>query len=433
MIRSFIYIAVVALMLPRLAVAEVSYEDILKNPDDVTLNQRFAQERLAKGDAKAALAAIERILVKEPANLPIRFLRARILVALGNDLQARGELEALNALPLPQDTAAEVDNMLQLINRRYSRWNSFASVSFGVLSGDNVNNFPTSGQAEINNSVQDYVSNNGTQDFGTAIDDDAYMSSLGLYTEYDLLNQHSDKIFINVNTSKVFGSDTEFMEYQTIGMTLGSKINRWNISFTPALSYLEIESETQPDADIEAFSLSIAKKYRRKMEFFTNMSANRRDYIRTEEFSAADNSDNTTYALTFGATYTPTPRWSITLAGDYSDIEARQKASDYNSKETKGSSLSLRGMVADGHLLGLTYRIGDSNHVGRDSGANRVREDDTKNWRVNYQLMGQVLHRHLLGLRFIAAYSEFEIDSNIQQYTNDRTNISLSANYSVPF
>ncbi len=433
MMRSFIYIVAVTLMLPSLAVAEVSYEDILKNPDDVALNQRFAQERLAKGDAKAALAAIERILVKEPANLPVRFLRARILVALGNDLQARGELEALNALPLPQDTATEVDNMLQLINRRYSRWNSFASVGFGILSGDNVNNFPTSGQAEINNSVQDYVSNNGTQDFGTAIDDDAYMSSLGLYTEYDFLNQHSDKIFLNVNTSKVFGSDTEFMEYQTIGVTVGSKINRWNTDFTPALSYLEIESETQPDADIEAFSFSIAKKYRRKMEFFTNMSVNRRDYIRTEEFSAADNSDNTTYALTFGTTYTPTPRWSITLAGNYADIEARQEASDYNSKETRGGSLSLRGMVAHGHLLGLTYRIGDSNHVGRDSGANRVREDDTENWRVNYQLMGQVLHRNLLGLRFIAAYSEFEIDSNIQQYTNDRTNISLSANYSMPF
>ena len=74
---------------------EISYADILADPDNAKLNEKFAQQRLAQGDAKAALAAVERVLVSDPTNLGARLFRAEILAALGADLQALGELRAL--------------------------------------------------------------------------------------------------------------------------------------------------------------------------------------------------------------------------------------------------------------------------------------------------------------------------------------------------
>ncbi len=84
-----------SLILPTSAIAEISYQDILKNPDDSALNQQYALERLQVGEPKTALAAIERVLVKEPANLPARLLRARILFAMGRTYKREESLKPL--------------------------------------------------------------------------------------------------------------------------------------------------------------------------------------------------------------------------------------------------------------------------------------------------------------------------------------------------
>ena len=52
----FASLAAVTTVLAYPAQAEISYADILADPDNPALNQQFANERLAGGDAKAALA-----------------------------------------------------------------------------------------------------------------------------------------------------------------------------------------------------------------------------------------------------------------------------------------------------------------------------------------------------------------------------------------
>ena len=142
--KHILRLAIVALSLSaEQAQAEISYGDILADPDNPVLNQEFARQRLAGGDAKAALAAVERVLVAEPTNLGARLFRAEVLAALGADLQAEGELRALAALPLPANIKARVKNMQAQIARRRKKFTAQANLSFGYTQNDNAANWPS--------------------------------------------------------------------------------------------------------------------------------------------------------------------------------------------------------------------------------------------------------------------------------------------------
>lgn len=132
------------------AQAEISYADILADPDNPVLNQQFARERLAGGDAKAALAAVERVLAAEPTNLGARLFRAEVLAALGADLQAEGELNALAALPLPADIKARVAAMQARIEQRRRRLTTQLNLSLGYTENDNAANWPSDNTVLLN-------------------------------------------------------------------------------------------------------------------------------------------------------------------------------------------------------------------------------------------------------------------------------------------
>ena len=101
--------------------AEVDWMDILADPDNQRLNQQFISERLAGCDLPAALSAVERLVNQRPADVGLRLIRAEILVNLGNDTLATGELEALAQLPLAADQKARVAELTSIIDGRARR------------------------------------------------------------------------------------------------------------------------------------------------------------------------------------------------------------------------------------------------------------------------------------------------------------------------
>ena len=109
------------------------------------MNERFVTERLANGDLPAALSAVERVINLNPADVGLRLLRAEILVNLGNDTLAIGELDALAQLPLSTDQKAIVSRLQGVIERRAQRWRQSASAIFGLKASDNANSYPSTG------------------------------------------------------------------------------------------------------------------------------------------------------------------------------------------------------------------------------------------------------------------------------------------------
>ena len=129
--------------------AEVGWMDIISDPDDQALNEQFVTERLAKGDLPAALSAVERLINLRPADVGLRLIRAEILVNLGNDTLATGELEALAQLPMAAEQKAKIKQLKSVIDGRAKRWRTIVSGSIGLNGSDNANKLPVVGASGI--------------------------------------------------------------------------------------------------------------------------------------------------------------------------------------------------------------------------------------------------------------------------------------------
>src|SRR5688572_22922176 len=63
---------------------DVTYDQVLENPDDLMLSYRFALKQIADGDLLGASATLDRLILLAPQEPNIRALRAIVLYRLGN-------------------------------------------------------------------------------------------------------------------------------------------------------------------------------------------------------------------------------------------------------------------------------------------------------------------------------------------------------------
>ena len=88
--------------------AEVSFSQILNDPDNIELNQAFIDERIKAGNLPPALSAVERIIQLQPLNVGARILRAQLLISLGNYATAKTEIDALDFMRFPRASSVKL-------------------------------------------------------------------------------------------------------------------------------------------------------------------------------------------------------------------------------------------------------------------------------------------------------------------------------------
>ena len=120
----------------------VTYDDVLKNPDDVELNYLFAQSQVAAGDVRGAASTLERILLIAPDLARVRLLYAVVLYRLDNLDEAEREFRAVQKLPMTDALRAEVDFYLEQIALRRKTTRYTATLGGGMQFDSNRNAGP---------------------------------------------------------------------------------------------------------------------------------------------------------------------------------------------------------------------------------------------------------------------------------------------------
>ena len=195
------------------ASAEVTWMDLLEAPDDIALNQRFISERVEAGDVPAALSAVERLINLRPADIQLRPLRAELLVSLGNDTLAIGEIEALAQLPMAPEQSARV-NEPPVIESRAQRWRTIVSTSIGLSGSDNANSYPSSGLLEFRPTGATENSTSTYETFGGAektIREVATTASVSVAATYEFANQDRDSATIGAAHNMSRGRKYEYL------------------------------------------------------------------------------------------------------------------------------------------------------------------------------------------------------------------------------
>ena len=431
------------------AQAEISYADILTDPDNPALNQQFARERLAGGDAKAALAAVERILVAEPTNLAARLFRAEILAALGADLQAEGELRALAALPLPADIKARVKKLRSNIAQRQQRVSFQANLSLGYSENDNATNWPSDNTVLLNGDAVATIGDNAYEIVlidGTVtaepVKDDTLNSMISLSGSYDLGGENWRSVFLSSAMNRSDGGDSGYLDGDTSNFTAGLVYKNRRLTITPRLSHAVVENDYETRLGHYAIhGASVTTQYQAGSRNLVTLSFGHTN-LRFDGDKKRNDTD--TLSGSFAWESTLSKRFSATLAGFYQNVDARGNR-DLD-KTVFGSSLSLRVGLVRGQFLTLSASAMESEHDNVYSQSYRraqqdseteadgdIREDDISGSTVSYLLLGGALSPKLNNVFFTLNHQSNETDSNIIGFSQERNIVSARVNYSYRF
>jgi len=125
---------------------DVTYEQILADPDNLSLNMRYAQTQIRNGDIKGASGTLERMMILMPDNMNIKLLYAAVLYRLDDIPEAKTVLDGINENRMSAQKISEKRTLENLIRRREKKYTLVSRTALGVAYDTNRNAFPDSSQ-----------------------------------------------------------------------------------------------------------------------------------------------------------------------------------------------------------------------------------------------------------------------------------------------
>lgn len=121
---------------------DVTYAEVLADPDNIALNFAYAKSQVRQGRLKSAAATLERLLILEPNLHEVRLFYALVLIRLDSLDSAKRELQRLEKLEMEASLRAELEGLLAQIQDEQSRWNVSLLTGLGANYDWNVNAVP---------------------------------------------------------------------------------------------------------------------------------------------------------------------------------------------------------------------------------------------------------------------------------------------------
>ena len=428
----------------RAAHAEVTWADLLSDPDNAGLNQQFVAERLAKGDVPAALSAVERLIIQRPTDIPARILRAELLVGLGNDTLARGELDALARLPLPDDQKQRIKELQDTIDRRASRWRSTASLSFGVRGSDNANNYPSSGLLDFKLNDAASPATRQYESFGGATKttrEVAGTASITVATTYELPNQDRDTLTAGISHSEARGRKYHYLSNSTTTAFAGGNMRVGGITLLPDLRLTETHSKTAPSSNISLVSLTVGSMLPFKIRGYVGAEYSVVNRIPSTSFSTANQNDGHSRGYRLGLSRSLLSRLLVYTEGSYdafNPMETRfsQNTIPYaqalaNQNRQQSGTIGVVYTATPHVQLRASVDASDSKYEARDPTSKKFRRDKRTRSSVGIRIAGGTASRKLEKFSLGFNASTTRNDSNLRQNDYKRSEASLTVNYQL--
>ena len=318
--------------------AELTWPDLLADPDNAGLNRKFVSERLTRGDLPAALSAVERLIVLRPTDIPARILRAEILVNLVNDTLAAGELEALARLPLLPEQAERITRLQDIIESRNRRWRTSASLSVGVRGSDNANNYPSSGLLDFKLNTTTPATTRQYESYGGATKtrrEVAGIASAVVTATYEFPNQDRDTLTFGLSHTEARGRKYEYLTSGTTTAFAGASLRLAQISIRPDIRLTETNRKTDPGSIIAAGSLTAFYTLPLEFRSYINAGYSIVDRIPSTNFSTANQNDGHSRSFKLGLSRSLLPQLTLFAEGRYTA---------FNPMETRFASSTIAYM-----------------------------------------------------------------------------------------
>ena len=423
----------------------VEFFEILNDPDNVILNEKFAKERLISGDLPAALSAIERVLNFKPTNTPLRLLRSELLIQLGNDALAKTELEALNKLPLGKNQKKQVSKLLQTIKDRQSLTKNSMAISYLASHTNNANAYPSSGQLEAvvngNRIFNDYSSYDGES---KTVSDSSIGTIITLSNEYDLETQNKDLLVsrLSVNASK--GENSRYLNNNSFTFQSGMNILRGRNYFLPSISYSLNKGETKADSTNLRLSSNAIYLIDQNTRFNYGASFSTLRYKNDATFTTANLGDGDTVDISIGVDRSLGDDLLFSSRFNQSTFKPDKSQfaeggvnflnSQANEKVINGLNLNLTKLISSSARIQLGHTLTLSKNKYPDQVADKIRSDRNNSTSLTLFFSGdEIKDSPIPDWNFMVSFTNTDNQANITQFDYSKKDISIVASHAFDF
>ncbi|HNX68076.1 MAG TPA: hypothetical protein PLL75_05755 [Candidatus Omnitrophota bacterium] len=393
----------------------VTYEDILKDPDNIELNYRYAQDQIARGELLSAAATLERILLVNPNLSDVRLLYTVVLFRLDNLTEAKKELNILQTVKLPPKIKRQVDDFEKRIKAKQRRTHIGVRETLGWGYDTNRNASPSSKQQLVSNVIQDVTGSN------TQKRDTNFLNVSSLDITHELGYQAGHTVFANFtyflqNQTTVNSLDLGSYQYE-VGGTYKNKYVNFTPSFYSSYMYLSSESFLRTQGGSFAFDHDFTKK----LNAFYTFRVERQDYMNISESPNSQDRKGPQFDNFWGANYmiTPTMRWSSNVG--FSEKLAKQ---DFDAYSRVSLNNTHTWVWPKGQFVINAFNVLFDNYQAPDfTVANKIRHDRIFRYRTTYGvpletiLIGKVLPKPFKDIVFTFSYEFYRALSSVTNYT----------------
>ena len=350
----------------------ITYLEILENPNDLDLNLTYAKQQGELGNFKQTIATLERLNIVYPDNVEIKLYLLSVLVQIDSPEKAKTIIEEMK---LRKDLEAEDLETLQEIEEELkeiepSLWTLALDMGLSSVWSNNVNSVSR---------TRLKMSSDEREEFGSAKHDRTGSGSLGISASRPVGEQSSLLISLSHSTSDQYQElDDDFQSY---GLTLGLDTVLGNQNLSPYL----IIGKTDYVADADSFSLmygiggnfTVGENHSFSYGYsFTDSKANHNSMDNT-----ADDDNAIAHGASLGYDYVINSLISSSIALGVSDTDAKADAG--NDAETYDFSFGLNFAFPWAYIaVGNAMSFNDYKREDTSVSSTKIRSDYTNTFDI---------------------------------------------------
>ncbi len=351
----------------------ITYMQILQNPNDLDLNLKYAQQQGKVGNHKQSISTLERLNMLYPENIEIKLYLLSVLVQTDSPQKA---FSIIDDIKLRKDVSAEdLETVTEIEEELKGRsepklWNFYADISAGVIHSDNVNNVSKSRTKSSSDSVIEFT---------TPKHDRTLSGSFGLTATRSVGEASSFMINLSQTKSEQYFETSD--DFESYGLTLAFDTSVGNQSLSPYL--MLSKTDYQDDADSFSLMSGIGGYFpvgeRHSFSYGYSYSDSKAN-LNTSDTTARE-TNAIAHGFTFGYDYIFNELISTSIGLGYSDSDAIVDAG--NDYETYDLSFRINFAFPWAYIsIGDALSFNDYKKADTSVSSSRIRSDFTNTFDI---------------------------------------------------
>jgi hypothetical protein len=393
---------------------DVTYEQVLSDPDDVELSYRYALGQIKRGELKGSSATLERILLINPDLPKVRLLYAVVLLRLDNLIESERELRKLISLSPSANVKTEAERYLAEVRRRQKRTQLSGRLSAGLEYDDNRNATPSTDKRLFGGAPIQLTGANERRD------DTSFVTLINVDARRDLGAQAGHELFASFNFYNSEQTLLKTLNLRAYSVQAGGVYKtRWG-DLTPSGLFDHVSLHHRTFLRNHGGELRFDHKVNKRLGLWLDFRDVMQQYSRTEVVPTAGDRTGVQWDLTAGLDVVLTPTLRAGIAVDHGIKRAAQR---YYSFERNGGTASGTVLLGKGTFALASVTVNDDRYYTPDTAITvDYRRDTTVRASGTYGAPLSLLRAGLKDFMLTLSYEYLQALSTVQNYayTNNK-------------